>query len=96
MHTVNLGERCTNNVDADEVVTSFVDRYISCEVPENDPELAQLGKTCRRITIPSRRKEKGQCRFNFPRPPTAVTILAKEPEDVGVQRKKGRTVQRKY
>ena len=63
----------------EEDVKSFIDKYISCSLPDSDAELRVLveslqihhhSHTCRR--------KKG-CRFNYPKPPSASTLIAHEP-----------------
>ncbi|XP_072239813.1 uncharacterized protein [Leuresthes tenuis] len=67
--------------DSDADVVTFIDRYISCEIPpESDAELHEVvnsvqkhstkhSKTCR--------KKKTVCRFNFPRPPSSRTFFTR-------------------
>ena len=67
---------------ADEAdVKAFIDKYISCSLPDNDEELRDLveglqihchSPTCRR---------KGSCRFNYPKPPSPHTIISDEPQE---------------
>ncbi|XP_067660106.1 uncharacterized protein, partial [Haliotis asinina] len=65
--------------DSDEAVVNFVDKYVSCEMPENENELSSIvdsvqthskrhTKTCR--------KGGKTCRFNFPRPPSCKTFIS--------------------
>ncbi|XP_072232324.1 uncharacterized protein [Leuresthes tenuis] len=67
--------------DSDADVVTFIDRYISCEIPpESDAELHEVvnsvqkhstkhSKTCR--------KKNTVCRFNFPRPPSNRTFFTR-------------------
>ncbi|XP_048257841.1 uncharacterized protein LOC125383536 [Haliotis rufescens] len=68
--------------DTDEAVKSFIDKYITCEMPsvEIDEELynivnsvqkhsARHSKTCK--------KNGTTCRFNFPRPPSSETFISR-------------------
>ena len=69
----------------EEDVTAFIDKYVSCSLPETDEELCTLvqnlqihhhSQTCRR---------KGSCRFNYPKPPSPYTIISHEPHDNSAQ-----------
>ncbi|XP_048256969.1 uncharacterized protein LOC125382713 [Haliotis rufescens] len=79
--------------DNDESVTSFIDKYVTCDMPsvENDEELFDIvnsvqkhskrhSKTCK--------KNGTTCRFNFPRPPSNETFISRaggldnKPKDV--------------
>ncbi|XP_072572246.1 uncharacterized protein [Paramormyrops kingsleyae] len=65
--------------DEDDEVAAFIDRFVTCEMPEDDDEMHEIicsvqqhskrhSKTC---------KKKGTtCRFNFPRPPSNRTFLS--------------------
>ncbi|XP_046348179.2 uncharacterized protein LOC124128768 [Haliotis rufescens] len=68
--------------DNDEAVKSFIDNYVTCEMPsvENDEELYNIvnsvqkhskrhSKTCN--------KNGTTCRFNFPRPPSSETFISR-------------------
>ena len=67
---------------ADEAdVKAFIDKYISCSLPDNDQALRDLveglqihhhSPTCHR---------KGSCRFNYPKPPSPHTIISDEPQE---------------
>ena len=65
----------------EEDVTAFIDKHVSCSLPETDEELCTLvqslqihhhSQTCRR---------KGSCRFNYLKPPSPSTIISHEPQD---------------
>ena len=64
-------------VDSDEQILAFIDKYIHCDIPE-DERLAEL--VCKvqkhRHSVTCRRH--GHCRFHFPRPPSPVTVVARE------------------
>ncbi|XP_046381067.2 uncharacterized protein LOC124152241 [Haliotis rufescens] len=68
--------------DNDEAVKSFIDKYVTCEMPsvEIDEELYNIvnsvqkhstrhSKTCK--------KNGTTCRFNFPRPPSSETFISR-------------------
>ena len=70
----------------EEDVTAFIDKHVSCSLPETDEELRTLveslqihhhSQTCRR---------KGSCRFNYPKPPSPSTIISHEPQDNSSQK----------
>ncbi|XP_035683454.1 uncharacterized protein LOC118420666 [Branchiostoma floridae] len=54
----------------DEVVCQFIDRYQTCELTDDSAKFQQHkhSPTCRR---------NGGCRFNYPRPPSRKTIIAR-------------------
>ena len=70
----------------EEYVTAFIDKHVSCSLPQSDEELRTLveslqihhhSQTCRR---------KGSCRFNYPKPPSPSTIISHEPQDNSSQK----------
>ena len=67
--------------NADDEVTEFVDKYISCEIPpESDTELHEIVtsvQTHSETHTKSCRKTGKTCRFNFPRPPSNRTFICK-------------------
>ena len=65
------------DVNRDEEVTSFIDKYQRCSIPQGECDLKRLvlsvqkhvhSKTCRRS---------GKCRFRFPHPPSSETVIAR-------------------
>ena len=74
------------NEQSDEEVIAFCDRHISGELPDengHDQELAILVKRLQtHVHSPYCRKDSNsKCRFNFPRPPTPKTLLARSKSD---------------
>jgi hypothetical protein len=67
------------NEDPEEEVISFIDKYISCEVPpEVDAELREVVtsvQTHSKNHTKSCRKTGKKCRFNFPKPPCNRTFI---------------------
>ena len=62
--------------DDDDVVTSFIDKIITCKKPDNDAELAHLvNRQIHRHCQTCRKKSKAECRFNFPQPPMKSTKI---------------------
>ena len=67
--------------DAKEV-SQFVDKYITCSVPSDDDELAELVKTVQKHSHSSACRKPGKsCRFSFPRPPLDETTVLYPPEE---------------
>ena len=64
-------------VDSDQDIIDFIQKYIHCDIPD-DEDLADL--ICRvqkhRHSVACRRH--GHCRFHYPRPPSPVTVIARE------------------
>ena len=64
-------------VDSDQDIIDFIEKYIHCDIPD-DQDLADL--ICRvqkhRHSVACRRH--GHCRFHYPRPPSPVTVIARE------------------
>ena len=70
------------NNNSSEDVEAFVDRYVFCQLPE-DEDLHNLLLTVQRHTHSAACRKHGQtCRFNFPRPPCPRTIVAVPESDV--------------
>ena len=63
-------------------VSQFVDKYITCSVPTDDDELAELVKTVQKHSHSSACRKPGKsCRFSFPRPPLDETTVLYPPEE---------------
>ena len=67
--------------ESDSEVVSFIDRYITCDVPpDSDAELQEIVNSVQRHSkkhSKTCRKKKTVCRFNFPRPPSSRTFVTK-------------------
>ena len=68
--------------DDDETVTAFVDRYISCKLPDEsaDPELHEMVTNVQmhnKNHSPSCKKGKKTCRFNFPKCVAKETFISR-------------------
>ena len=66
--------------DGEDAVCSFIDKYISCEVPSesDDMELREIVLAVQQHSKKHSKscKKKGtDCRFNFPRPPSMCTFI---------------------
>ena len=69
------------DVQTDEEVCNFIDKHMSCALPEDDASLCELVKSVQKHTHSAYCRKKGSCRFKFPRPPSARTLLARETDD---------------
>lgn len=67
------------DVQLDEEVCDFIKQHVTCALPENDLELSDLVKKLQTHKHSSYCRKKGSCRFQFPLPPSADTIIAREP-----------------
>ena len=65
------------DVNEDEEVCSFIDKHISCALPNNDPDLLDLVENLQVHNHSSYCRKYGTCRFRYPRPPSYATILAR-------------------
>ncbi|KAI4881835.1 hypothetical protein NFI96_007838, partial [Prochilodus magdalenae] len=71
--------------DDDRTVTAFIDKYISCQLPDEqtDPELHNIVKEVQshsRGHTKSCKKGKRHCRFGFPKPPVKSTFITQPRE----------------
>ena len=66
------------NIDDEEKVRKFIDGIISCNLPENDPELRELVEKLQTHTHSTKCAKRNKCRFNFPKPPSRYTLIANE------------------
>ncbi|XP_062606605.1 uncharacterized protein LOC134268370 [Saccostrea cucullata] len=74
------------NIDSDETVCDFIDRYVTCALPTDNenPELRQIVLAVQQHSkshSKSCRKKGTECRFNFPRPPSEKTFITKQYEE---------------
>ncbi|XP_062622277.1 uncharacterized protein LOC134283815, partial [Saccostrea cucullata] len=74
------------NIDSDETVCDFIDRYVTCALPTDNenPELRQIVLAVQQHSkshSKSCRKKGTECRFNFPRPPSEKTFITKQCEE---------------
>ena len=72
------------NVDdeeAEENVKKLINKWISCSLDTGDPELDKIVRAVnmhKAHTKSCKKRGPDTCRFNFPRPPSNETIIAKE------------------
>ena len=64
----------------DEEVIQFIDKHISCSIPEDDDNLAKFVQDLQVHCHSSSCRRHGHCRFNYPKPPVNRTIISKEPD----------------
>ena len=76
----NMGERCPS-VDHDSQVCGFIDQYVSCKLPKEDGKLRELVLLLQQHKHSSYCKRNKSCRFNFPKPPSSKTLIAKSDDD---------------
>ena len=67
----------TNRV---EDVVEFIDKYQTCAIPDNDPELHDLVQLQSHVHSSSCMR-KGSCRFHIPKLPSPETLISTEPQD---------------
>ena len=70
------------DVDPEEKVTAFIDRYVSCQLPDEatDPELHKIVKevqTHSKNHTKSCKKGNKHCRFGFPKRPVENTFISR-------------------
>ena len=68
-------------VDHDSKVCDFIDQYVSCKLPNQDGKLRELVLLLQQHKHSSYCKRNKSCRFNFPKPPSSKTLIAKSSED---------------
>ena len=68
-------------VDHDSEVCDFIDQYVSCKLPKEDGKLRELVLLLQQHKHSSYCKRNKSCRFNFPKPPSSKTLIAKSNED---------------
>ena len=64
-------------VDHDSQVCDFIDQYVSCKLPNQDGKLRALVLLLQQHKHSSYCKRNKSCRFNFPKPPSSKTLIAK-------------------
>ena len=67
------------DVQTDDEVCEFVQKYISCSIPDDEDE-KELVYKLQRHSHSSYCRKKGSCRFKYPKPPSDKVIIAKEPD----------------
>ena len=60
----------------DSIVTSFIDKIITCKKPAENAELLELvNRQIHKHSHTCRKKSQSECRFNYPQPPMRETII---------------------
>ena len=71
-------------VNNDNEVCDFIDKYISCAIPEQEGKLKDLVLLLQQHKHSTYCKRNKTCRFNFPKPPTCKTLIATPDPDSSV------------
>ena len=66
--------------DRVEEVVEFIDKYQTCAIPDNDPELHDLVQLQSHVHSSSCMR-KGSCRFHIPKLPSPATLISTEPKE---------------
>lgn len=67
-------------INSREEVVAFIDKYSTCALPKDEDEMRDLVLLQKHAHSPSCRKIQLKCRYKYPRPPSAETLIA-ETED---------------
>ena len=62
-------------------VKLFIDKYVSCSLPDTDEELRILVESLQVHHHSQSCRRKTGCRFNYPKPPSPSTLISHEPEE---------------
>ncbi|CAJ1060221.1 uncharacterized protein LOC121898666 isoform X1 [Xyrichtys novacula] len=76
------------DVNTDDEVVQFIDRYVSCELPNNTDDLHEVVSSVQQHSKQhSKTCKKGgkQCRFNFPKPVSARTFISRAYKEVEME-----------
>ena len=65
----------------EEDVKAFIDKYVSCSLPDYDEELRNLVESLHVHWHSQSCRRKTGCRFKYPKPPSASTLISHEPQD---------------
>ena len=63
-------------IDSDEEVCAFIDKYITCAIPQIEGKLKDLVSLLQQHKHSTYCKRNKPCRFNFPKPPSKKTLIA--------------------
>ena len=69
------------DVQSDEEICDFIDQHVSCECSDDDPILEEIVQNVQTHKHSTYCRKKGSCRFKYPRPPSPITLIAREPSD---------------
>ena len=73
--------------DDDKDVTSFIDKYVDCNQPRPEHELHSKVTKLQKHSCSARCRRNGKCKYNFGKPPSPETIIAKEPSGPDIKEK---------
>ena len=62
--------------DDDQTVCDYIDKYVSCNVPEEEGKLKELVTSLQTHKHSSYCKRRNTCRFKFSHPPSTRTLIA--------------------
>ena len=62
-------------------VKLFIDKYVSCSLPDTDEELCTLVESLQVHRHSQSCRRKTGCRFNYPKPPSPCTLISHEPQE---------------
>ena len=65
----------------DEDVKSFIDKYVSCSLPDCDEELRNLVESLQVHRHSQSCRRKSGCRFHYPKPPSPSTVISHQPQE---------------
>ena len=71
-------------IDGDEEVCAFIDKYITCAIPQTEGKLKDLVSLLQQHKHSTYCKRNKSCRFNFPKPPSSKTLIAAPETDTDV------------
>ena len=68
-----------HGVNSDEELIAFIDKYIFCEIPQENDPLCEVVKKCQThkcLKNKCKRKNGIDCKYNFPKLPTESTVIS--------------------
>ena len=85
-HWLAVGKGCPKiDKDPDDVVCTFIDKYITTGIPpiapENEHHIKNWWKTLQKHTHSDYYHRNKSCHFGFPKPPTTKTLISRPPID---------------
>ena len=81
------------DTDTDEECKAFINKYISCAIPDPDEDKKLydlvLSRQVHHHTRTCKKNKRKSCRFGYPRPPSPETVISRPPTDETVASIKG-------
>ena len=65
----------------DEDVKSFIDKYVSCSLPDCDEEVRNLVESLQVHSHSQSCRKKSGWRFHYPKPPSPSTVMSHQPQE---------------